>query len=85
MLVLCVSVERRYSKNNALHEILLAAYTPFEANMPSLMQAPNPSCYQHIVVGGTPYERGLAHGTQVAEKVRANIEYYKLPGKLPDW
>ncbi|KAH7240297.1 uncharacterized protein BKA55DRAFT_621526 [Fusarium redolens] len=40
---------------------------------------------KHIVVEGTPYERGLSHGRQVADKVRANIEYYKLPGKLPHW
>ncbi|KKP01029.1 hypothetical protein THAR02_06851 [Trichoderma harzianum] len=58
-------------------------------NMPSLdtpiTQVPDPSCYQHIVVEGTPYERGLSHGRQASEKVRANIEYYKLPGKLPHW
>ncbi|KAJ6010275.1 hypothetical protein N7499_004322 [Penicillium canescens] len=57
--------------------------------MPSLetpvIEVPGPSCYQHIVVEGTPYERGLSHGIQVSEKVRANIEYYKLPGKLPHW
>ncbi|KAH7136220.1 major facilitator superfamily domain-containing protein [Dactylonectria macrodidyma] len=40
---------------------------------------------KHIIVEGTPYERGLTHGRQASEKVRANIEYYKLPGKLPDW
>ncbi|KAL7905208.1 major facilitator superfamily domain-containing protein [Trichoderma velutinum] len=40
---------------------------------------------KHIVVEGTPYERGLSHGRQASEKVRANIEYYKLPGKLPHW
>lgn len=51
----------------------------------SIMEVPRTSCYQHIVVEGTPYERGLSHGKQVANKVRANIEYYKLPGKLPHW
>ncbi|KAL5586044.1 hypothetical protein FOBRF1_015914 [Fusarium oxysporum] len=51
----------------------------------SIMEVPRTSCYQHIVVEGTPYERGLSHGRQVADKVRANIEYYKLPGKLPHW
>ncbi|KAH7160523.1 hypothetical protein B0J13DRAFT_494178 [Dactylonectria estremocensis] len=40
---------------------------------------------KHIIVEGTPYERGLTHGKQASDKVRANIEYYKLPGKLPDW
>ncbi|KAH7153873.1 hypothetical protein DER46DRAFT_510987 [Fusarium sp. MPI-SDFR-AT-0072] len=40
---------------------------------------------KHIVVEGTPYERGLSHGRQLADKVCANIEYYKLPGKLPHW
>ncbi|PTB48596.1 hypothetical protein M431DRAFT_99731 [Trichoderma harzianum CBS 226.95] len=40
---------------------------------------------KHIVVEGTPYGRGLSHGRQASEKVRANIEYYKLPGKLPHW
>lgn len=49
------------------------------------MRVPGPSCYQHIIVEGTPYERGLTHGKQASDKVRANIEYYKLPGKLPDW
>ncbi|KAF9772712.1 hypothetical protein IL306_009567 [Fusarium sp. DS 682] len=51
----------------------------------TVMEAPRLSFYQHIVVSGTPYERGLSHGRQVADKVRANIEYYKLPGKLPHW
>lgn len=51
----------------------------------SIMEVPRTSCYQHIVVEGTPYERGLSHGRQVAGKVRANIEYYKLAGKLPHW
>ncbi|KAH8893619.1 MFS general substrate transporter [Thozetella sp. PMI_491] len=38
-----------------------------------------------FVEKGLPYDRGLSHGTQVRDKVQANIAYYKLPGKLPDW
>ncbi|KAF5243556.1 hypothetical protein FANTH_8135 [Fusarium anthophilum] len=67
--------------------ILSSHLLPFD--MPSaetsIMEVPRTSYYQHIVVEGTPYERGLSHGRQVADKVRANIEYYKLPGKLPHW
>lgn len=58
-------------------------------SLPSLetrsMQVLGPSCYLHIVVEGTPYERGLSHGRQASEKVRANIKHHKLPGKLPHW
>jgi len=41
------------------------------------------SHYQHIVVKGLPYDRGFSHGTQVTEKIRFNVDYYKRPGKLP--
>lgn len=41
-----------------------------------------PSVYQHVVARGLPYERGVTHGQQAAAKVRANVEYYKTPGKL---
>ncbi|TPX12618.1 uncharacterized protein E0L32_000795 [Thyridium curvatum] len=44
-----------------------------------------PSVYQHIVVEGLPYDRGLSHGTQVKDKIHTNVAYYKLPGKLPCW
>ncbi|KND90055.1 Acyl-coenzyme A:6-aminopenicillanic-acid-acyltransferase 40 kDa form [Tolypocladium ophioglossoides CBS 100239] len=40
------------------------------------------SVYQHVVVRGLPYERGLSHGQQARSKVRANVEYYRRPGKL---
>ena len=40
------------------------------------------SFYQHVVARGLPYERGLAHGQQATAKVRANVDYYKTPGKL---
>lgn len=47
-------------------------------------QSPSPS-YQHVVVRGFPYERGLSHGQQAKEKIRSNISHYKLPGQLtPD-
>ncbi|KAJ5825567.1 peptidase C45 acyl-coenzyme A:6-aminopenicillanic acid acyl-transferase [Penicillium riverlandense] len=42
------------------------------------------SCYQHVVVRGLPYERGYSHGQQAASKVKANVEYYKRPGKLTE-
>ncbi|KAE9375888.1 peptidase C45 acyl-coenzyme A:6-aminopenicillanic acid acyl-transferase [Stipitochalara longipes BDJ] len=38
--------------------------------------------YQHVVVTGVPYRRGLMHGVKARNKVRANVEYYKQPGKL---
>jgi isopenicillin-N N-acyltransferase like protein len=44
-------------------------------------EGPSPT-YQHVVVRGLPYERGLSHGQQAGPKVRANVEYYKQPGKL---
>jgi isopenicillin-N N-acyltransferase like protein len=44
-------------------------------------EAPSPT-YQHVVVRGLPYERGLSHGQQAASKVRANVAYYEQPGKL---
>jgi hypothetical protein len=55
--------------------------------MPSFETPPPPQSahYQHIVVEGHPYDRGVSHGTQVREKILTNIAYYKLPGKLPDW
>lgn len=42
---------------------------------------PTPT-YQHVVVEGLPYQRGLSHGQQAGSKVRANVAYYKQPGKL---
>lgn len=40
--------------------------------------------YQHVVVRGLPYDRGLSHGQQAKDKVQANVEYYKQPGKLAE-
>jgi isopenicillin-N N-acyltransferase-like protein len=39
--------------------------------------------YQHVVVKGRAYERGLQHGLQARPKVRANVAYYRTPGALP--
>ncbi|KAH8693889.1 peptidase C45 acyl-coenzyme A:6-aminopenicillanic acid acyl-transferase [Talaromyces proteolyticus] len=38
--------------------------------------------YQHVIVKGLPYERGLTHGRRAQEKVCANVHYYRTPGKL---
>ncbi|CZR62694.1 uncharacterized protein PAC_12591 [Phialocephala subalpina] len=35
------------------------------------------SGYQHVVVSGSPYERGTMHGKQAIEKIRTNIQRYK--------
>jgi isopenicillin-N N-acyltransferase-like protein len=45
------------------------------------VEVPSPT-YQHVVVRGLPYERGISHGQQARHKVRANVQYYKQPGKL---
>lgn len=42
------------------------------------------SIYQHVVARGLPYERGLIHGRAAQSKVKANIDYYKRPGKLAE-
>lgn len=47
----------------------------------AISRGPTPA-YQHVVARGLPYDRGHAHGQQAAEKVKANVEYYKKPGKL---
>ncbi|OAA66320.1 peptidase C45 acyl-coenzyme A:6-aminopenicillanic acid acyl-transferase [Cordyceps fumosorosea ARSEF 2679] len=47
----------------------------------TVAQVPSPY-YQHVIARGLPYERGLAHGQQAAQKVRDNVAYYKTPGKL---
>lgn len=44
----------------------------------------NTSSYQHVVVRGLPYDRGLSHGQQAKSKVQANVDYYKQPGKLAE-
>ncbi|KAF4635764.1 hypothetical protein G7Y89_g2318 [Cudoniella acicularis] len=44
-----------------------------------------PPTYEHIVVEGLPYARGLSHGQQLKEKIHRNVAYYKTPGKLPAW
>lgn len=44
-----------------------------------------PPYYQHVVVRGPPYDRGLSHGEQAREKIRKNVAYYKQPGKLVPW
>ena len=44
-----------------------------------------PLHYEHIVVTGLPYDRGLSHGQQVKGKILANIAYYHRPGKMPSW
>ncbi|KAH8705918.1 hypothetical protein BGW36DRAFT_393389 [Talaromyces proteolyticus] len=41
-----------------------------------------PDVYQHVIVRGLPYDRGLSHGYQVKDKILRNIAYYKQPGKL---
>ncbi|GJN74840.1 hypothetical protein PLICBS_008933 [Purpureocillium lilacinum] len=44
-----------------------------------------PTNYQHVVVRGPPYERGLSHGQQAREKILASLEHYSQPGKLLPW
>jgi isopenicillin-N N-acyltransferase-like protein len=34
------------------------------------------------VARGLPHARGLSHGQQAKEKIRANVSHYKLPGQL---
>lgn len=38
--------------------------------------------YQHIVVSGTPYERGYSHGLQAQNKILTNIKRYKSSPSL---
>ncbi|TQS32436.1 hypothetical protein Golomagni_07246 [Golovinomyces magnicellulatus] len=40
------------------------------------------SGYQHVVITGLPYDRGLSHGQQAKQKIRASIDHYNQPGKL---
>ncbi|KAJ6440195.1 peptidase C45 acyl-coenzyme A:6-aminopenicillanic acid acyl-transferase [Purpureocillium lavendulum] len=44
-----------------------------------------PTNYQHVVVRGPPYERGLSHGQQARAKILASLEHYSQPGKLLPW
>ncbi|KAJ5981014.1 peptidase C45 acyl-coenzyme A:6-aminopenicillanic acid acyl-transferase [Penicillium waksmanii] len=48
------------------------------------INAEDKNSYQHVVVHGLPYDRGLSHGQQAKDKVQANVEYYKQPGKLAE-
>lgn len=41
--------------------------------------------YQHVVVKGTPFERGHSHGQQVKQKIHLNIERYKSASIMPAW
>lgn len=39
--------------------------------------------YQHVVVSGTPWERGYSHGTQARSKIQTNVNRYKVSSSLP--
>ncbi len=61
-------------------DLTKVVHAPYPSNM-TVASIPSPY-YQHVIARGLPYERGLAHGRQAAQKVRDNVEYYKTPGKL---
>jgi isopenicillin-N N-acyltransferase-like protein len=42
-----------------------------------------PVHYQHVVVSGTPWERGFSHGTQARGKIQTNVNRYKVSSSLP--
>ncbi|KAF3387899.1 hypothetical protein DPV78_012334 [Talaromyces pinophilus] len=42
-----------------------------------------PVHYQHVVVSGTPWERGTSHGTQARSKIQTNVNRYKTSSFLP--
>ncbi|KUL82440.1 hypothetical protein ZTR_11216 [Talaromyces verruculosus] len=42
-----------------------------------------PVHYQHVVVSGTPWERGTSHGTQARSKIQTNVNRYKTSSSLP--
>lgn len=39
--------------------------------------------YQHVLVRGTPYERGYQHGSQASAKIHFNIAKYKTSASMP--
>ncbi|OKL55886.1 hypothetical protein UA08_08944 [Talaromyces atroroseus] len=39
--------------------------------------------YQHVVVSGTPWERGFSHGSQARDKIQTNVNRYKVSSSLP--
>lgn len=41
--------------------------------------------YQHIVVKGTPFERGFSHGTQLKEKIQQLANHYMTEAEIPPW
>ena len=41
--------------------------------------------YQHIVVTGTPFERGIQHGQQACDKIHFNIAQYKVARSMPSF
>jgi isopenicillin-N N-acyltransferase-like protein len=49
------------------------------------MTTNNTERYEHIIISGQPFERGLSYGKQTKSKIITNINYYKEPGVLPDW
>jgi isopenicillin-N N-acyltransferase-like protein len=42
-------------------------------------------CYQHVVIQGLPYERGLQHGTILREKIRFLIDLCFSRNLIPPW
>ena len=38
--------------------------------------------FQHIVVEGLPYDRGVSHRQQAKEKILKGLAYYNQPEKL---
>jgi len=41
--------------------------------------------YDHIIIRGNPFARGKSYGEQTKAKIISNLNYYKMPGVLPDW
>lgn len=39
--------------------------------------------FQHVIVSGTPYERGYQHGVQASEKIKLSVAQYKTSPALP--
>ncbi len=41
--------------------------------------------YPHVIVTGTPFERGLKHGSTLKEKIQKLGKHYKTSDTLPPW
>ncbi|KAJ6645912.1 hypothetical protein Bhyg_01121, partial [Pseudolycoriella hygida] len=67
------------------HQTLFIFCVLLSAKFSVSIDSQNPNEYDHIIVRGLPFERGVSHGIQAKDKILRGIALYKTSTKVLPW